>query len=137
LPGIWAGVGGHLEPEEINNPETACLREIYEETGLTNSQLSDLRLKYILLRQSKDEIRVQYVYFAKTTTRQVKPSEEGDLYWINRDELFERDFSATTVFVLKHYLVYEDSITEVLVGTVSEEHNKPVINWATLKDWES
>lgn len=137
LPGIWAGVGGHLEPEEINNPETACLREIYEETGLTNSQLSELRLKYILLRQSKDEIRVQYVYFAKTTTRQVKPSEEGDLYWINRDELFERDFSATTVFVLKHYLVYEDSITEVLVGTVREEHIKPVINWSILKDWET
>lgn len=29
-------VGGHLEPHEINNPSGACLREIEEETGLTN-----------------------------------------------------------------------------------------------------
>lgn len=137
MPGIWAGVGGHLEPEEINEPETACLREIYEETGLTKNQLSDLELKYILLRRSRDEIRIQYVYFAKTTTRQVKPTEEGELYWIKRGELFDRDFSATTGFVLKHYLEYEDSITQVLVGTVSGEYNNPIINWSTLKDWES
>ena len=137
MPGIWAGVGGHLEKEEINNPETACLREIYEETGITKKQLSDLTLKYILLRQSRDEIRIQYVYFAKTTTRRVKSTEEGELYWIKRRELFDRDFSATTGFVLKHYLEYEDSITQVLVGTISVEHNNPVINWSTLKDWES
>ncbi|QHQ60211.1 NUDIX domain-containing protein [Anaerocolumna sedimenticola] len=34
-PGLWAGVGGHLEPEELNSPKEACLREIYEETGIT------------------------------------------------------------------------------------------------------
>jgi 8-oxo-dGTP diphosphatase len=24
-PGIWAGVGGHVEPEEVNNPYSACI----------------------------------------------------------------------------------------------------------------
>jgi 8-oxo-dGTP diphosphatase len=32
-PGMWGGVGGHAEPDELNSPRTTCLREIYEETG--------------------------------------------------------------------------------------------------------
>ena len=50
-PGLWAGVGGHLEPDELNNPMEACLREIYEETGITQEQLTDIKLKYIVVRR--------------------------------------------------------------------------------------
>lgn len=32
-PDLWTGVGGHIEPDEINDPKSACYREIYEETG--------------------------------------------------------------------------------------------------------
>lgn len=28
-PGLWTGVGGHIEPQEINDPEASCLREIW------------------------------------------------------------------------------------------------------------
>ena len=27
-PGFWSGIGGHIEPDEINNPLAACYREI-------------------------------------------------------------------------------------------------------------
>lgn len=29
----WGGIGGHLESNELNDPQTACFREIEEETG--------------------------------------------------------------------------------------------------------
>lgn len=32
-PGVWSCVGGHIEPNELNNPLSTCLREVFEETG--------------------------------------------------------------------------------------------------------
>ncbi|NOU93485.1 NUDIX domain-containing protein [Paenibacillus sp. LMG 31456] len=46
-PGLWACIGGHVEPNEMSHPETSCLREISEETGITEEQVDDLRLRYI------------------------------------------------------------------------------------------
>jgi len=53
---FWAAPGGHLEPSEMNDPRTACLRELEEETGLRESDIDDLKLRYILLRRKEDEI---------------------------------------------------------------------------------
>lgn len=135
-PGIWAGVGGHLEPHEINNPEESCLREIYEETGIEEKDLENLKLKYIVLRRSKDEIRIQYVYFANSKTRDIIQTDEGELFWINKKELFERDLSATTRETLKHYISYEVAIEDILIGTVSVYENCPIMNWIPVQDWE-
>jgi 8-oxo-dGTP diphosphatase len=135
-PGIWAGVGGHLEPHEINNPEEACLREIFEETGIDGKNLEGFKLKYIILRRSKEEIRIQYVYFAYSKTRNINQTDEGELFWINKKELFDRDLSATTKETLKHYINFEDSIEDILVGTVSAEDNRPLMNWVPVQDWE-
>lgn len=135
-PGIWAGVGGHLEPHEINNPEAACLREIFEETGIEEKDLKNLELKYIILRRAKDEIKIQYVYFANSMTRNTIQTDEGELFWIKKEDLFARDLSATTRETLKHYISYEDNSGDILVGTVSEEDNLPVMNWVPVQDWE-
>jgi len=51
-PGLWAPVGGHLEPEEINAPAEACLREIEEETKIRLDNIMDFRLKYIIVRNN-------------------------------------------------------------------------------------
>lgn len=135
-PGIWAGVGGHLEPEEINNPYKACIREIYEETGIEEEYISGLNLKYMILRRSKEEIRVQYVYIGNALKRKVKNTDEGNLYWISKDNLFEKELSVTTQMTLKHYLEYGSEIRDILVGVVSADNNKPEINWIPLQDWE-
>ena len=136
-PGLWSGVGGHLEPEELNNPLEACLREIYEETGITREQLIDLKLKYIVLRKRKEEIRIQYIYFATSKTKQFVNSEEGELFWIAKEELFEREFTATNQIVLSHYIEFGDKINDILVGTASADGDSPVINWCLLQDWEN
>jgi 8-oxo-dGTP diphosphatase len=135
-PGVWAGVGGHLEPEEINDPQRACIREIYEETGIEEKDIRDLNLKYMILRRSKDEIRTQYVYIGNTSKRQVINTDEGKLFWINKDSLLERKLSVTTKMTLKHYLEHGAEISDVLVGTVSAKENNPEISWIPIQDWE-
>ena len=41
-PGVWSCIGGHLEPDEINTPSQACLREIWEETGIAPERIHNL-----------------------------------------------------------------------------------------------
>ena len=60
FPGLWASVGGRIEPNEINDPTAAIEREIHEETTLTADDLIELRLQAVVLRLAGDEIRQQY-----------------------------------------------------------------------------
>ncbi|WP_425448325.1 NUDIX domain-containing protein [Dethiothermospora halolimnae] len=135
-PGVWVGVGGHVEPDEINEPKEACLREIFEETGISRKDIKDFKLKYIILRKSKDEIRLQYVYFGISEKREFLDTDEGKLFWVNKKELFNRELSTTTRYLLEHYIDYGNSFKDVLVGTVKCESNKPVMNWCPVQDWE-
>ena len=54
---LWAGIGGHFENEELNDPTACVLRELSEETGLIKNDICDLQLKYITIRMATDEIR--------------------------------------------------------------------------------
>ena len=134
-PGIWAGVGGHVEPGELNKPFETCVREIYEETGISIGQINHLRLQYIILRRSKTEIRIQYVYFGDSMVRNVVQTEEGQLFWIDKDRLFERKLSVTSRLSLEHYLAHGPT-DEIMVGTVFCKNLKPVMNWCPVQDWE-
>jgi len=71
LPGLWVGVGGHVEPGEYAHLMASCLREIAEETGLCPEDISDLRLRYILLRQRGNGLRQHFVYFGTASTAHV------------------------------------------------------------------
>lgn len=42
--------GGHFEPGEVNDAYACILREMEEELGLRESDVEDLRLRYITLR---------------------------------------------------------------------------------------
>lgn len=128
-PGAWYGVGGHIEPIEINNPFSACLREIYEETGIKEKDIDNLKLRYILLNRSKDEIVVNYIYFGTTKNRQVIDSDEGKLYWIPKEILSKLEFFEPLKITLVHYLETENSNNVVLVGIVGYKNNKPFIGW--------
>ncbi len=134
-PGIWAAVGGHLEPDELNTPRTACLREIHEEIGLSEDDLHYLDLKYIILRKSILEIRIQYVFFGKTDQVKTKQTEEGKMYWIEESELFNREMTYTTKMTLKHYIENRKWLKKIIVGVVDECNGSPVMNWNCIEDW--
>lgn len=134
-PGFWAGVGGHLEPDEINDPRAACLREIYEETGIEAKYIDEFKLKYIIIRRSQNEIRVNYIYFGNSNIREFVDTDEGKLYWIPVGELLNREFTNTIRITLTHYLELGNLMNDVLVGVVSNDNNKPFMNWSLLQDW--
>ena len=47
----YTGAAGvHFEKEELNDPKACVLRELYEETGLTENDIENLTLRYITLR---------------------------------------------------------------------------------------
>lgn len=75
--GKWNGVGGKIEPGET--PQEACLREIYEETGLIIPTITFRGLVYW------NNEGGMYVYLAETAKRQVSPSHEGRLEWKTLD----------------------------------------------------
>lgn len=131
--GLYAPVGGHLECKEFQNPVDACLREVYEETQIQSNKLSNIRLKYIILRQKENEIRIQYVYFMTSDQTEVLANEEGDLEWLDASKLLELQTTFTTHEVLKHFLTQSTYEEPVLVGTVDHE---PKMHFVAIEDFD-
>lgn len=135
MPGFWYGVGGHIEPEEINDPFAAILREIYEETELKRDNVEDLCLQYILMRREKDETVINYIYFGKTNTRNVVQNDEGTLHWIPKEEVMNRKFFDVLKLTLEHYFE-NGSNDEVMVGVMEKNKDFSNIKWSILKNME-
>ena len=135
FPSVWAPVGGHMEPHELNSPAAACLREIAEETGITSDEINDLTLKYITIRIKGAEIRQQYLYFGQTTCTMLPPCAEGELHLVPVEELLDRPLSIVNRMTLEHYLERGRYTHDVIVGTVSEREGLPHITWVPLQDW--
>ena len=136
-PGRWTGIGGHVEPNEMNSPAQSCLREIGEETGLNAGDLADFRLRYIILRQRDTEIRQQYVYIARALTRQLGTTDEGTLRWVPIDGIFQLDLVPTTRLFLKHHCEAIKNYTGITVGVLNAtDDGGPNVQWVKLYDWE-
>ena len=85
-----ASAGGHFEKEELNDAKACVLRELYEETGLVDRDISNLSLRYVTLRLKNNEIRQNYYFFADLIDSQkVITSNEGNLKWFQMEELLE------------------------------------------------
>lgn len=135
MPGFWYGVGGHLDKDELNDPRAACIREIFEETGIKENQIIDLKLKYILMRRSHNETVINYVYFGHTLTRDVVENDEGTLHWVGKESVLNHHFFDAIALSLTHYFELDENVEDVLIGVVNlDEHNNPEISWSILQD---
>ncbi|MBD2867664.1 NUDIX domain-containing protein [Paenibacillus arenilitoris] len=131
---FWAALGGHMEPHEIGNPREACLREIYEESGLRESDLHELALRYVLIRRKDREIRIQYVFFGSTDKAALTESDEGELHWVDEDKIGELKTSAIVKEMYMHYRNHADA-EHAFVGTITgTADGKPMMQWAVLTD---
>lgn len=131
---FWGGIGGHLECEELNFPMKASYREIEEETGFKQSEIEDFRLKYILIENNGGEIRQQYVYFGETKHMNFIPSDEGELFWIHKNELLDLHTSKLITFTIEQYLENPNR-DDILVATVTaNQEAEPLIHWTTMKE---
>lgn len=106
--------GGHMESAEYRSPRACVLRELYEEMGLTEDGLTDLRLRYLTLRRKNGEIRENYYYFARLREGvSVQDSNEGRLEWHDLSALAGLPMPVTARHVIDHYLAkgrYDDRL---------------------------
>lgn len=136
IPGVWSGIGGHVEPTEYGDLRSACLREIEEETGLQSEDVQKLVLRYVISRQRKNELRQQFIYFGTTTKTELGATDEGTLHWIPSNQVFDCRMTDSNRLMLRHYFDNEPS-NQVWVGTMYGEDGEPKMHWALMSDWES
>lgn len=119
---LWiASAGGHFEENELNEPRTCVLRELYEELSLTEDSLDCLHLRYITLRNCKGEVRQNFYFFAelKPAFADGLTSNEGELRWFDPSELSALDMPYSAKFMIEHYLSVGRH-TDILYGGVSD-----------------
>lgn len=88
----WAGYafpGGHIEEGE--SLVESVIREVYEETGLT---IADPKL--VAVKDWEPDEGGRYIVFCYKATRfsgQLRSSEEGEVSWVEKDQLDQLDLS--------------------------------------------
>ena len=83
----WIGVGGKFEPGET--PAACALREVKEETGLT---LTDYALRGLVIFISDVwGMEYMYLYTATKWTGRLVDCDEGELVWLDKRELLEKN----------------------------------------------
>lgn len=120
----WCGIGGHFEQEELNAPRACVLRELYEETGLREKDLTGIRLRYVTLRLKNGEIRQNYYYFAELAADAAAgalQSDEGSLQWVDKAELLGLDMPLTAKQMLTHYMQTGRFTDKIYSGTTCED----------------
>lgn len=88
----WSGYafpGGHIEEGE--SLVESVIREIYEETGLTITSPKLVAVKD--WPQDEGGRYIVFCYKATEFTGQLRSSEEGEVYWVEKDQLEKLDLS--------------------------------------------
>ena len=102
---VWIGsAGGHMEPQEMDAPKTCALRELHEELGLAEDDITPPVLRYITLRMTNGEIRENHYYFAHLKTSGELTSNEGRLRWFHLNELADLPMAYTARYMIDHWL---------------------------------
>lgn len=134
-PGLWTGLGGHIESNEYTDPYKACKREIFEESGIKEEDIMNLTLKYIMItHRNREEIRQHYVFFGTTNKTSVRPNSEGSLHWIDEEKLLDLEMTHTLKEVIKHYYLNKSRICNdlVWVGIIKQTQEKEVVTWGMI-----
>lgn len=118
---LWTGsAGGHFEEFELNDAKACIVRELYEEIGISENELTNLEMKYITLRNVKGEIRQNYYFFARIDKDISITSNEGILKWFSFDELKDLEMPFTARYVINHYISVGINTDKLYGGIVTE-----------------
>ena len=112
--------GGHFELQELNDPKACVLREMQEEAGLREADLTDMRLRYITHRLKNGEIRQNYYYFAHLRTERELHSSEGTLRWVPFTDIPALEMPVSAKHMILHYIA-EGRSTDCVYAGITEE----------------
>lgn len=84
--GKWNGLGGKFEPGET--PEACAVREIFEESGLI-ARNPELRGILTFPAFDGEEDWYAFVFVVRDFAGETSESAEGDLHWIDDDDLLD------------------------------------------------
>lgn len=112
--------GGHFEKEELNDARACVLREMGEELGLLESDVQDLKLRYITYRLAGGEIRQNYYFFGSLKEDRDLVSSEGKLEWIPYDGFDNLTMPVSARHMILHYLE-KGRFDQVLYAGITEE----------------
>ena len=113
--------GGHFENEELNDPLSCVLRELYEETGLVSDDIENLELRYITCRLKNNEIRQNYYFFADLLSIDKKlSSTEGILEWVDLKNASLLPMPCSSKYVIEHFVGIGRN-TDCLYGGVTTD----------------
>lgn len=114
--------GGHFEPDELNDAKACVLRELQEECGLGEEDITNLSLRYITLRRMDGEIRQNYYFFADWNAGEKEiTSNEGSLEWHDLQELSELEMPYSAKYVMKHFVEIGRNTSALYAGIATEQ----------------
>jgi len=124
-PGLWAGIGGHIDNSDVENFRAinlieTCYREVREEAGIGRADIHGLKLRYIAVRKTDTEIRWHHHYLGELETEIIPPHcEEGELHWVSKTDIPTLPMTASVKEPLKHWLANpncEDTVLFIVDG---------------------
>ena len=124
--------GGHFECDELNDAKKCVLREAYEELGIREEDLLDLKMRYITLRLKNGEVRQNYYFFARLREERELTSTEGQLHWVNFEDIPALKMPSSAKHMILHYLKQGRFDDEIYAG-VSEHWGA---NFAPLGEFD-
>lgn len=112
--------GGHFEKDELNDARACILREMKEELGLDEADVSNLQLRYITYRLANGEIRQNYYFFGCLKEERELASSEGQLHWIPYDGFKNLNMPVSAKHMILHYLE-KGRFDDLLYAGITEE----------------
>ncbi len=112
--------GGHFEKDELNDARACVLREMREELGLSESDVTDLKMRYITYRLKDGEIRQNYYFFGALREERELVSSEGTLRWIPYDGFENLNMPVSAKHMILHYL-NRGRFDDLLYAGITEE----------------
>ena len=126
----WPGItfpGGHVEAGE--SITASVIREVFEETGLT---VERPRLCGVKTWGEPGRLaEVAFLYKAEAFSGELKSSEEGKVFWVERDSL--PDMALASGMGETFRVFFEEDISELYYSW--KDGNAPAGEWR-YEDWE-
>jgi len=130
--GMWAGIGGHIDLTDIKNPRAidlseTCYGEVFEEAEIPKTAIKNLKLRYIAVRKTENQIRWHHHYFGELESEVLLPKcSEGEFHWVDKTHMLSLPMSTTLREAVKHWIEHPQDDTVYLIAVSPDDETAVV-----------